>query len=135
MALDIVSNGLNCILNAHKAKKSSLVFPTNRLLTTIVSIMVKKKYLESYSSVGIKDKKDKKNKLKVSLRYSNDGDRIITSIKRFSKSSRRMYSKSNSIPRLKNGFATLIISTPKGVMTGKEAREQNVGGEIICSIF
>ena len=130
-ALNIVSNGLNCIMNAQRVGKKSLTVPTSRLLNNIVRILVEKKYLDSWEKVEL----SKKNLIKVYFKYNQNGVGIIREIKRHSNSFRRVYKASGDIPRVKNGFATVIVSTSKGVMTGREARERGIGGEILCHIF
>lgn len=130
-AIDIISNGLNCIMNAQRIGKVKVQFPTNKLMTGIVEVLLKKNYIISYEKVD----QGKKNYLVISLKYNNVGKGVIYEIKRHSKSCRRFYSKYKKIPRVNNGYATMIVSTSRGVMTGKEARENRIGGEVICHIF
>lgn len=130
-AINIISNGLNCIMNAQRTGKTKVEFPTNKLMTGIVDVLLKKNYIISYEKVGEKDK----NHLVVNLKYNSEGHGVIYEIKRHSRSARRFYSGYKKIPRVNNGYATMIVSTSKGVMTGKEARESKIGGEVVCHIF
>ncbi len=130
-AIDIVASGLNTIMNAQRAQKREITVPGSKLFQRIVDIMVRKHYLVSVESVM----SGPKHFLKIVFKYDYYGAGVIQEIKRHSKSSRRVYKKRKHIPRVRNGFATVIISTAKGVMTGKEARIQNLGGEIICHVF
>ena len=130
-ALNIVSNGLNRIMNAQRVGKKSLTMPTSSLLDNIIRILVEKKYLDSWEKVSVA----KKNLVTVYFKYNQNGMGIIREIKRHSSSFRRIYKASHAIPRVKNGFATVIVSTSKGVMTGREARERKIGGEVLCHVF
>lgn len=130
-ALDIVSNGLNCIKSAQRSGKTRVEFPTNKLLTGIVEVLLKKNYIISYEKID----KDKKNLIAITLKYNSEGRGIIYELERHSKSSRRFYADHRNIPRVNNGYATMIVSTSKGVMTGKESRMAGIGGEVICHIF
>lgn len=130
-SLDIISNGFTCIMNAQKSKKNKVEFSTNSILTGVVEVLLKKNYIMSYEKIN----KNKKNLISVNLKYNGNGDGVIYEFKRHSKRSRRFYSSFNNIPRVNNGFATIIVSTSRGIMTGKEARENKVGGEVICHIF
>ncbi len=93
--------------------------------------MVEKRYLTSFKEENLNNK----NFVRVGLKYKAGGKGVINEIKRHSNSFRRVYSKGKEIPRVKNGFATVIVSTSKGVMIGKEAREKGIGGEVICHVF
>ncbi len=130
-ALNIISNGLNCIMNAQRASKKKITIPTSKLLNNIIKILVDKKYLESSEEIKL----EKKNLVEVYLKYNQNGQGVIKEIKRHSNSFRRVYKKKDAIPRIKNGFAMVIMSTSKGVMTGREAREKEIGGEAICHVF
>ena len=106
-------------------------FPANKLVKDIIAILKEKHYLDSYEVIN----KDKKHFAQVKIKHDKSGRAVFREIKFFSKSSLRIYCKVKKIPRIKNGFATVIMSTSLGVMTGKEARKKNVGGEPICYIF
>lgn len=130
-ALDVISNGLNVMINAQRGRMREVIFPTNKLMIEIVKILMKKRYISKYDH----KQKEGKNLVVVKLKYDEMGQGVMREIKRYSKSSRRVYVDVAAIPRVKNGFATVIMSTPKGVMTGKDARLANVGGEVVCHIY
>ena len=131
MQQSLISAGLTTIRNAQKTGKRMAVMPTNKLMNAVLEILKRKGYIDSYE-VSLHDKK---YTVRVTLKYNEDGDSVIREIGLLSKSSLRSYYRADKIPRLKNGFATVIISTSRGVMIGKEAREQRLGGEPICYVF
>lgn len=130
-ALDIISNGLNVMMNAQRRGLREVILPSNKMMMAIVKILESKKYISHYKH----DNKGQKNLLIVGLKYNEVGQGVMREIKRYSKSSRRVYANKAAVPRVKNGFATVIVSTSKGVMTGKEARAEKVGGEVICHVY
>jgi small subunit ribosomal protein S8 len=82
-----------------------------------------------------KDHAGSHNVLRVYLRYANSKERVITDIQRISKPSKRVYVKSKKIPKVLNGYGTAILSTSRGIMTDKEAKAVNAGGEILCNVW
>ena len=130
-SIDIIADGLTIIRNGQLAKKDTVAFSTNKTLDSIVGILKEKGYVLDYK----KDMADSKNKLIVKLKYDKKGAAVISKMVRVSKCSRRVYANSQDIPRIANGYATVIVSTNKGVMTGKNARDINQGGEILCYII
>ena len=118
-------------MNAQRRGEREVVFSSNSILLEVMSLLHRKKYILDFTKSDVVNK----NMLLVKLRYDEFGEGVIKELKRYSKSSRRVYSASAKIPRVKNGFATVIVSTSKGVMTGLEARQQKVGGEIICHVY
>lgn len=130
-AIDIISNGLNVMMNAQRRGIREVIMPSNKMMMAIVKVLETKKYISHFRHQD----KNGKNLLIVGLRYNELGQGVMREIKRYSKSSRRVYAKTGSVPRVKNGFATVIVSTSKGIMTGKEAREEKIGGEVICHVY
>ena len=102
-----------------------------KIVESMMRILVEKKYIESFH---VTEEKGKKN-IQVNLRYEDDGSKVITEIKRISKPGRRVYRPAREIKKFKNGYGTTIITTPKGVLSNDEAHQQNVGGEVLCSIW
>ena len=100
-------------------------------MNNILEIFRKKNYVETFELT----RDEKKNFVEVTLKKGVRGGKVIKEIQMISRDRLRIYCNSKNIPRKRNGYATVIISTNKGVMTGKEAREQNIGGEPICYIF
>lgn len=128
---DPLSNMLTNILNASRAKKETVDIPASRMVQEILTIFKNDGYIENYRLM----KDNKQGILKVYLRYEQNKKPVIGGAKRISKSGLRVYTKQQEIPRVLNGLGTAIVSTSKGVMSGKEARKQKVGGEVLCYIW
>jgi small subunit ribosomal protein S8 len=128
---DIIADALTRIRNANMRGLDSTILLYAKIVEAIVKVLVEKKYLESYH---VTEEKGKKN-IQVNLRYEEDGSKVINEIKRISKSGRRVYRPAREIKKFKNGYGTTIITTPKGVLSNEQAHKQNVGGEVLCSIW
>ncbi len=127
---DPISDLLIRIKNAYMASHPTVELPFSKAKLAIGEVMVKEGYLKS---VSMAQRKDHKNLL-LELIYKDNGP-VVTNIRQVSKPGIRVYSKASKIPRVLGGLGVSIISTPKGVMSSKEARKQNLGGEIICQIW
>ena len=119
------------IRNGQLRSLNSVVIPSSNFRKNILEILKNEGYIKYYF---IEKKENNKTSLKVSLKYY-EGDPVIKEIKRISKPGRRVYSRATSIPKVMNGLGLAILSPPKGVLSDSEARKNNVGGEIICSVF
>lgn len=128
---DPISDYLNRVRNAQQAGHRRVDIPASKLKRAITKILVDKGYVNKY--IDIDD--GKQGILRIFLKYDDFGDPVIQHLKRISKPGRRSYSKSDEIPRSLNGLGVVIVSTSRGVMTDKEARKLNVGGEILCSVY
>lgn len=128
--MDLISNFISMVKTAQRARKESLTAPFSKMTRSILEILKKGGYISDYEESG-----EKVKKLKVALKYNEAGSPVIRDMKRVSKSSRRVYKASAEIPRIANGYATVIVSTPKGIMTGKEATATKQGGEVICYVM
>lgn len=126
---DPIADMLTRIRNAHMVEKKSVNIPASNLKLAIASVMQQEGYIESFSIKGETVAKS----LVVKLKYY-DNKPVIETLKRISKPSLRVYAKSDEIPSVRNGLGIVIVSTPKGVMTGQNAIAQNMGGEILCSV-
>ena len=128
---DPISDYLTRVRNAILARHESMKVPKSKMLTCISQILHEEGYVDGYEEIheGIQDS------LLVHLRYLPDRSNAITKLIRVSKPSRRRYVGAREIPRVKNGLGTAILSTSMGVMTGRKARENNVGGEVLCTIW
>ena len=126
---DPVADMLTRIRNAHMVEKKEVNIPASNLKSAIASVMQQEGYIESFSVAG--EKADKT--LTIKLKYYQDKP-VIDSLERISKPSLRVYVKSTEVPSVMSGLGVVIVSTPKGVMTGQSAAAQNVGGEVLCSI-
>ena len=130
---DTIADFLTIIRNAMKANHRVVEVPASRTRAKLAEILRDKGYISAYKMV---DTPDKQGMLKVGLKY--DSVTRMPNIKklvRVSKPGRRIYKDSQSLPRVLNGLGIAIVSTSKGVMTDKEARQQNVGGEVLCYIY
>ncbi len=136
--LDPISDMLTRIRNAQKAGHSEVVFPFSNLKLAIARILEKEGFSESVDLVK-KDEENKFDRIKIALKYEKVGNNelipAISEIKRVSKEGKRIYLKKEDIKKVKNGFGISIISTSKGIMTGKDAWKSGLGGEYICEIW
>ncbi len=127
---DPISDFLTRIRNASKARKIKVEIPSSKMKAGLVEILKKNGYIYDYKI----DEDSKQNVISVLLKYS-DGEPAINGLKRISKPGLRIYKKSDELPRVLNGLGTAVISTSKGLLTEKEARRQDTGGEIVCYIW
>ena len=127
---DPISDFLTRIRNASKAKKVKVEIPSSKMKVGLTEILKKNGYIYDYKI----DEDSKQNVITVLLKYS-DGVPAIDGLKRISKPGLRIYKKSDELPRVLNGLGTAVISTSKGLLTEKEARRQDTGGEVVCYIW
>ncbi len=127
---DTISDFLARVNNAILAKHSDFIVPKTKSVLAIARILEKRGYFRSVEVVSKKPQDD----LKIVLKYFK-GESVIRGLKRISKPGRRVYSNSKKIPQTIEGLGLTIISTSKGILTRKEAFEQNVGGEVLCQIW
>ncbi|AQT47506.1 MULTISPECIES: 30S ribosomal protein S8 [Bartonella] len=128
---DPLGDMLTRIRNALGRKKTRVSTPASRLRARVLDVLQTEGYIRGYSQI---DFENGKSELEIELKYF-DGAPVIREISRVSKPGRRVYVSVKSIPQVANGLGISILSTPKGVMADHEAREQNVGGELLCRIF
>ena len=128
---DPLGDMLTRIRNAYGRKKSSVSTPASRLRTRVLDVLKAEGYIRDYSQT---DFDNGKSEIEIELKYF-DGAPVIHEINRVSKPSRRVYVSVDGIPTVYNGLGISILSTPKGVMSDADARAQNVGGEVICTVF
>ena len=128
---DPIADMLTRIRNANQNRAASVTMPSSNMKEKIAEILKDEGYIEDYKI----EKNDVQNILTLTLKYSENKERVITGLKRISKPGLRVYAKAENIPRVLNGLGIAIISTPKGVMTDKLARKNNVGGEVIAYIW
>jgi small subunit ribosomal protein S8 len=127
---DPVGDMLARIRNAQERGKTKVVVPPSRLRERVLEVLHKEGYIRGFATV----EKDGKSELEVELKYF-DGAPVIKEVHRVSKPGRRVYASVTTLPSVYNGLGIAILSTPKGVMTDADARAQNVGGEILCTVF
>lgn len=128
---DPIADMLTRIRNAQKAKYDSVDIPGATLRTEMAKVLKTEGYIKNYKFI----KDTKQGILRIYLKYDSDRKGIIYGLKRISKPSRRVYTKSNEIKPVLNGMGISILSTSKGIMTDKAAIRKNLGGEILCNIW
>lgn len=111
------------------AKKSDVVFPYSKIKLSIANLLKENKYLGDVAAEG-----DIKKEIRVKLSYNNK-EPAMQEVKRVSKPGRRVYASAEELHNVRNGFGIAIVSTSKGIMTNKEARKKNMGGEVICEVY
>ncbi|MGN6583875.1 MAG: 30S ribosomal protein S8 [Rhizobiaceae bacterium] len=128
---DPLGDMLTRIRNALGRRKNTVSTPASKLRARVLDVMKAEGYIRDYSQT---DYGNGKSEIEIELKYAEGGP-VIREISRVSKPGRRVYVSVRSIPQVANGLGISILSTPKGVMADHEAREQNVGGEVLCQIF
>ena len=131
MNTDPIADLLTRMRNAQRAGHQVVHVPVSKTKKDVLSVLLSEGYIESVTTEGDGVKKN----FRIVLRYTKMGTPVMKEIKRLSTSGRRVYVPVNEIPVVKSGLGTVIVSTSKGMMTGREAKRQNIGGELICSIF
>lgn len=131
---DTIADMLSRIRNALMARHQTVMIPASKMKASIAKILEDEGYIESYEFID----HELQPQLKISLKYvgkRKDQRSVITGLKRVSKPGRRIYTSVDEIPWVRSGMGIAILTTPKGVITGQQARRLNVGGEIICYIW
>lgn len=131
MVNDLVSDALTRIRNASMRKLEVTTLLYSGLVESVVKIFQEKGYVESFSIIEDGNKKF----MKVILKYDDNGNTVISELKKISKPGRRVYKPANEIKKFKNGYGTIIVSTSKGVLSNDDAHKEGIGGEVICSIW
>jgi small subunit ribosomal protein S8 len=127
---DPIADYLTRLRNAIRARHRRVDIPASNLKRALSKILADQHYINAYSEIDDK----KQGIIRITLRYS-DGTSAITGLTRFSRPGLRVYKPAQEVPRVLNGLGIAIISTSQGLMTDKEARHKNVGGEVLCSIW
>ena len=132
MTTDTIADMLTRIRNANLAKHQIVQIPSTKVTRNIAEVLLKEGFIESFEEL----KNGLRSSLLLSLKYSGkERTPLITKITRASKPGLRVYSSSKKMPRILGGFGTAIISTSKGLMADKKAREEGIGGELLCYIW
>ena len=118
------------IRNAQMRNKSKVLSPNSRLRESVLGVLKNEGYIRGYTVV----ERDGRSEIEIELKYF-DGEPVIREIERVSKPGRRVYTSVRNMPRINNGLGVTIVSTPTGVMADHDARDANVGGEILCTVF
>ena len=118
------------IRNAQMRSKGSVTCPGSKLRERVLEVLKTEGYIRGYTVT----EKEGRSELEIELKYF-DGEPVIREFERISKPGRRVYASMRNLPRINNGLGVAIVSTPKGVMADHDARDNNVGGEILCTVF
>ena len=128
---DVIADMLTRIRNANDAKHDTVDIPASNLKKSIAEILLEEGYIKSFQIV----EDGKQGIIRVALKYAPGKQKVIHGLKRVSKPGLRIYSNCEDMPRVMNGLGIAIVSTSKGVMTDKKARQNNVGGEILAFVW
>ncbi len=128
---DPLGDMLTRIRNAQMRKRTKVSTPASKLRERVLEVLAEEGYIRGFARV---DFGGGKSEIEIELKYF-DGQPVIREIKRVSKPGRRVYSSVKDLPTVRNGLGVSILSTPKGVMSDSRARQENVGGEVLCNIF
>ncbi len=138
MLTDPIADMLTRIRNANRALHESASMPTSQIKEEIARILKDEGYIKDFRVVDAKDKKDQPlpyRTLVIDLKFAKDRRRVITDLKRVSKPGRRVYARKDRLPRVLGGLGTAIMSTSSGIITGRQAAERGVGGEVIAFVW
>jgi small subunit ribosomal protein S8 len=128
---DPIGDLITRLRNAAMRSRPKVSTPGSKLRASVLDVLKSEGYIRGYSTV---EHKDGRSEIEIELKYF-DGEPVIREIERVSKPGRRVYASVKNLPRINNGLGVAIVSTPKGVMADHAARDANVGGEILCTVF
>ncbi|MCC7340399.1 MAG: 30S ribosomal protein S8 [Bryobacterales bacterium] len=128
---DPIADMLTRIRNASTARHPNVEMPSSTLKRAIAQILKEQGFINNFEMV----KDAKFPTLRLQLRYTGKREPVITGIRRISKPGQRIYRKAQAMPRVLGGMGVAVVSTPKGVMTERQARQNNVGGEVLCYVW
>lgn len=128
---DPIADLLTRMRNANQMRYNEVVVPSSNLKLEIVKILKAEGYITDYKV----EKGQVQDNIVITLKYGKNKERIISGLKRISKPGLRVYAKAEEIPTVLNGLGISIVSTSKGIMTGKEARKENLGGEVLAYVW
>ena len=131
---DPIADMLTRIRNGQRAKKDSVLSPASKLRARVLDVLQREGYIRGYQEAADANGSGAQKNLRIELKYF-EGQPAIKHVARISKPGRRVYSGSQELPRIRNGLGITIVSTPRGVLSDAEAREQNVGGEVLAEVF
>ena len=128
---DPIADMLTRIRNANSSKHKTVDIPSSKIKVSIAEILFKEGYIKAYEEID----NDNQGIIRVSLKYTEKGKKVISGLKRISKPGLRIYASKDELPKVLNGLGIALISTSKGIMTDKEARKLGVGGEVLAYIW
>ncbi|MGO1369123.1 MAG: 30S ribosomal protein S8 [Senegalia sp. (in: firmicutes)] len=128
---DPIADMLTRIRNANRQKHDTVDIPASNIKKSLAEILLNEGFVKGYDVI----EDDKQGIIRVQLKYSRDNEKVITGLKRISKPGLRVYAKKDEIPRVLGGLGIAVLSTSKGILTDKEAKKNDVGGEVICYVW
>ena len=128
---DPIADLLTRIRNANQNRYKEVIIPSSNVKLEIVKILKDEGYIANYKI----EKNDVQDNIVVTLKYGQNKERVISGLKRISKPGLRVYAKAEEVPTVLNGLGISIVSTSKGIMTGKNARKENLGGEVLAYVW
>ena len=128
---DPIADLLTRIRNANSSKHETVDIPASNMKKAIVDILAEEGYIKSYQLI----EDNKQGVIRVTLKYGPNHEKVISGLKRVSKPGLRFYAGADELPRVLKGLGIAIVSTSKGIMTDKEARRQNIGGEVLAFVW
>lgn len=128
---DPIADMLTRIRNGCMARLQKVDIPSSKLKINIASVLKSEGFIKNYKIIP----DQRQGVLRIYLKYVNDNESVINEIKRVSKPGSRVYVSSENIPKVKNGYGVAIVSTSKGILTDKTARQEGVGGELLCTVW
>jgi small subunit ribosomal protein S8 len=127
---DPIADMLTRIRNANRVGRRLVLIPKSKICTGIAQVLKEEGYIEEFDAID----DGKQGQLRVKLKYSNSGEKVIHELDRQSKPGCRVYRKVDDLPKVLNGMGIAVVSTSKGVMSDRKALEENVGGELLCIV-
>ena len=128
---DPIADMLTRIRNANTSKHKTVDIPASKMKTGIAEILLKEGYIKAYEEI----KDENQGIIRVTIKYDEKGNRVIAGLKRISKPGLRVYAAKDELPKVLNGLGIALVSTSKGVMTDKQARQEGIGGEVLAYIW
>lgn len=128
---DPIADMLTRIRNANVVKHETVDVPASNMKKELSRILLEEGFIRGYDVI----EDGKQGIIRIQLKYGQSGERVISGLKRISKPGMRVYADKHEVPRVLNGLGISIISTSKGILTDKQARKENVGGEVICYVW
>ena len=128
---DPIADFLTCVRNGIRAKHRKVDVSASRVKTEIAKVLLRERYINNFKVI----EDTKQGVLRIYLKYTGDEGSVITGIRRVSTPGRRVYVRRDGLPRVMGGLGTSIVSTSRGMMTDREAREAGLGGELVCQVW
>jgi small subunit ribosomal protein S8 len=128
---DPIADMLTRVRNAARVKKKEVVIPSSRLKVEIAKILKEEGYIRNFKAID----DNKQGILSIALKYTDDGQSVISGLRRISRPGCRLFCTRESVPKVLDGLGVAIVSTSKGIMTGRQCEELGVGGEVLCFVW